>query len=482
MFVNFISNYGFIYVINFFLAMTIIFLERKNPSATLAWLLTLLFLPGLGFILYFIFSQNLTRRKIFKLKVIESKIQERLIREQLKKLDNDELEFVEEGNSYYKPSIRMHLLNSGAYFSQDNDVQIFSDGRDKVHDLLTEIKKARKHIHINYYILRKDNLGLEILEALKEKSEQGVEVRLLLDSVGSRQFNNAFLSEYESEFFKYAFFFESRFSIFNFKLNYRNHRKLVIIDGQIGYIGGFNLGDEYLGEDKRFGYWRDTHLKIRGTAVHTMQIRFLLDWRTASKEDISISRAFLPEPEIIGNTGIQIVSSGPDTDQEQIKLGYIKIINSAKKTVHIQTPYFIPDESIMEALRIAIASGVEVSLMIPNKPDHPFVYWATYSYAGELLKAGGKVFTYEHGFLHAKTIVADGKIASVGTANFDVRSFKLNFEVNAFIYSGEVSSELNRKFRNDTFLSYELTKELYYERPTIIKFKESIARLLSPIL
>ncbi len=479
---NFLTNYSFIYVVNFFLAAVIIFLERKNPSATLAWLLTLLFLPGLGFFLYIIFSQNMTRRKIFKLRVTESKIQEKIITDQLNKLDNKGLEFVDEENISYKPSIRMHLLNSGAYFSQDNEVQIFSDGKDKFYDLLKEIEKARNHIHINYYIFRKDKLGTEVLDALKKKSEEGVEVRLLVDSVGSRQLDDDFLFAYASDTFKYAFFFKSRFKVFNFKLNYRNHRKLVIIDGQVGYIGGFNLGDEYLGEDARFGYWRDTHLKIRGTAVHTMQIRFLLDWRNASREDISISRPLLPEPEIIGTTGIQIVSSGPDTDQEQIKQGYIKIINSAKKTIHIQTPYFIPDESIMESLRIAIASGVEVNLMIPNKPDHPFVYWATYSYAGELLKAGGRVYTYEHGFLHAKTIVADGRLASVGTANFDVRSFKLNFEVNAFIYSEEVASLLNKEFKNDTFLSYELTKDIYYDRPTHIKFKESIARLLSPIL
>jgi cardiolipin synthase len=207
-----------------------------------------------------------------------------------------------------------------------------------------------------------------------------------------------------------------------------------------------------------------------------------MDWRNASKEDITIAKWFLPEPSIIGNTGVQIVSSGPDSRHEQIKQGYIKMINLAEKSVYIQTPYFIPDESIMEALRIAIASGVEVNLMIPNKPDHPFVYWATYSYAGELMRAGGRVFTYEQGFLHAKTIVVDEKIASVGTANFDVRSFKLNFEVNAFIYSKQIAKELTQDFKNDTLLSYELTKDAYYDRPTFIKFKESIARLLSPIL
>lgn len=479
---NFITNYSFIYVINFFLSMIIIFLERKNPSATLAWLLTLLFLPGLGFFLYITFSQNLARRKIFKLKITESKIQSKLINEQLIKLDEDSLSFNDDKYKVYKPIIRMHLINSSAYFSQDNDIQVFSDGHNKFYDLLTEIEKARDHIHIMYYIFRKDALGEKVLEALKKKSEEGVQVRLLIDSVGSRELSEDYLNSFTTPNFNYAYFFKTKFKFINFKLNYRNHRKLAIIDGQVGYVGGFNLGNEYLGEDDFFGYWRDTHLKIRGSAVHSLQIRFLLDWRNASKEDITISKWFLPEPSIIGNNGLQIVSSGPDSKHEQIKQGFIKMINQAENSIYIQTPYFIPDESIMEALRIAIASGVKVSLMIPNKPDHPFVYWATYSYAGELLKSGGRVFTYENGFLHAKTIIVDEKISSVGTANFDIRSFKLNFEVNAFIYSEDISTSLAQDFKNDTLLSYELTKDAYYDRPTIIKFKESIARLISPIL
>lgn len=479
---NFITNYSFIYVINFFFALIIIFLERKNSSATLAWLLLLLFAPVLGFIFYIMFSQNLTRRKMFKFKVTESRVQDKLINKQLRAIDENNLLGPKEIFSDYKSIIRMNLLNNSAYFSQDNEVQIFSDGYDKFHDLFTEIEKARDHIHIMYYIFRKDALGEKILEALKKKSEEGVQVRLLIDSIGSRELDEKYLDTFTNDNFKYAYFFKTKLKLINLKLNYRNHRKIVVVDGVIGYLGGFNLGNEYLGDNDQIGYWRDTHLKIRGTGVHTMQIRFLLDWRKASKEDLTISKWFLPEPSIIGNTGIQIVSSGPDSKQEQIKQGFIKMINLAKKSIQIQTPYFIPDDSILEALKIAISSGVEVKLMIPNKPDHPLVYWATYSYAGELLRAGGRVYTYEQGFLHAKTIVVDEKISSVGTANFDIRSFKLNFEVNAFIYSEEISKSLSNDFNNDTILSYELTKDAYYDRPTFIKIKEAIARLFSPIL
>lgn len=269
------------------------------------------------------------------------------------------------------------------------------------------------------------------------------------------------------------------------RLNYRNHRKLGIIDGKIGYIGGFNVGDEYLGLHPKFGYWRDTHLRIVGTAVYAIQTRFILDWNQASHlHEIQYSPEYFPGKieEIIGNIGMQIVSSGPDSEWEQIKNGYIKMITSAKESVYIQTPYFIPDASLLDTLRIAALSGIDVKIMIPNKPDHMFVYWATYSYIGEMLKAGAKIYIYENGFIHAKTILVDRKIASVGTANIDMRSFRLNFEVNAFIYSEQIANELTDDFLKDMDLSTHLTADQYSKRSLWIRFKESFSRLLSPLL
>lgn len=229
--------------------------------------------------------------------------------------------------------------------------------------------------------------------------------------------------------------FPSRLRPINLRLNYRNHRKLVIIDGETGYVGGFNVGDEYLGLNPKFGYWRDTHLRLQGTAVHAIQTRFILDWNQASHHHtLTYVPNHFPECEPKGNVGMQIVTSGPDSEWEQIKNGYIKMISTAKRSILIQTPYFIPDSSLLDALRIACLSGIDVKIMIPNKPDHAFVYWATLSYIGDLLKAGASVYIYDNGFIHAKTIVVDDETASVGTANIDVRSFRLNFEVNAFIY------------------------------------------------
>ena len=278
-------------------------------------------------------------------------------------------------------------------------------------------------------------------------------------------------------------FFPSRFPIINYRINYRNHRKLVIIDGKIGYIGGFNVGDEYLGKNKKFGYWRDTHLRIIGSSVHAIQTRFILDWNQASdSNDIAYSPELFPKTESKGDISLQIVSSGPDSEWEHIKYGYIKMISYARESIFIQTPYFIPDASLLDALRIASLTGKDVRIMIPNKPDHPFVYWATYFYVGEMLNAGARVYIYDNGFIHAKTIIVDGKLASVGTANIDVRSFKLNFEVNAFLYDEGISTSLTDSFYKDMDVSRELTLEAYQQRSLKIRFKESISRLLSPIL
>src|SRR5699024_40023 len=229
------------------------------------------------------------------------------------------------------------------------------------------------------------------------------------------------------------------------------------------YIGGFNIGDEYLGESEKFGYWRDTHLRILGDAVKTMQTRFILDWNQASRNHIGYDERYFIGGDS-GNVGIQIVSSGPDQEWEQIKYGYIKMILGANEYVYIQTPYFIPDESLMDALRIAALSGVEIKIMIPNKPDHMFVYWASLSNIGELLHEGAEIYLYQNGFLHAKTIVVDGKLSSVGTANIDVRSFRLNFEVNAFLYDVDIARRLEEVFNEDILKSTQMTQRLYEQR------------------
>ena len=470
-------------ILNIFLAIALIFLERRDASATWAWILVLFFIPILGFGIYLLFGRKLRKKTLFRWEG-KSKIGiDKLIEYQMEAIEDDSFDFRLDDASQYKELIVMHLKNNQAVLTQDNKVDVFIDGRKKFDSLLQDIENAKDHIHIQYYIFRLDNLGQEIYQLLLTKAKQGVKVRILFDDTGSRSLRKKHFKELIELGGRVEAFFPAILPLINPRMNYRNHRKIVVIDGRVGYIGGFNVGDEYLGHNKKFGYWRDTHLRIEGSSVHPLQTRFILDWNQASSEhDIEYSDRFFPAIPMKGSVGLQIVSSGPDSEWEQIKNGYLKLLMMAKKYIYIQSPYFIPDASFLDTLRIACLSGIDVRIMIPNKPDHIFVYWATYSYVGELIKAGAKVYIYENGFLHTKMIVIDDEASTVGTANIDVRSFKLNFEVNAFIYDRETSHQLAEIFEEDMKLSTELTWELYEQRSTLIKFKESLALLLSPIL
>ena len=281
-----------------------------------------------------------------------------------------------------------------------------------------------------------------------------------------------------------AEFFPPIFGKLNLRINYRNHRKIVVIDGRIGYVGGFNVAREYVGLDEKFGYWRDTHMRITGSAVSSLQVRFILDWNFAAKKRTLSFDQYIEEAEV--NPGahcpVQIVTSGPDSLVQSIRNTYLRLIHKAKRSIYIQTPYFIPDEAIMSALMIAVRSGVEVNIMIPCKPDHPFVYWATYSYVGELVLQGAKCYTYNNGFLHAKGIVVDELVLSYGTANMDIRSFALNFEVNAIIYDRDKAEEMAGYFREDLKHCRLITRNAYQGRTLLIRCKEQISRLLSPVL
>ncbi|MBT2756271.1 cardiolipin synthase [Mesobacillus foraminis] len=474
---------GLILVLNIIFAVFVIFQERRDASSTWAWLLVLFFIPVLGFIMYLLLGQNLSRSRLFKWEDKKKIGIEQSLDIQLKNIRSGQFEFHNEPERFSQELIYMHLLGNDAPMTRDNSVEIFTDGNDKFNQLLNDIKSARHHIHLQYYIIKNDNLGKRIREALINKAKEGVKVRVLYDELGSRGLTRRFFSELRKAGGEVEVFFPSKFALINFRLNYRNHRKIVIIDGKIGYIGGFNIGDEYLGLNPRFGYWRDTHLRILGTSVHAIQTRFILDWNQASySHDIEYDPVLFPDPEIKGSVGLQIVTSGPDSEWSQIKNGYIKMISLANKSILIQTPYFIPDASLLDALRIACLSGVEVKIMIPNKPDHIFVYWATLSNIGELLKAGAQVYIYDNGFIHAKSIVVDERITTVGTANIDIRSLNLNFEINAFIYDTKIAKALITAFERDMEHSRLLTWDDYQQRSKWIRFKESISRLLSPIL
>ncbi|MEG0663432.1 MAG: cardiolipin synthase, partial [Anaerovoracaceae bacterium] len=374
----------------------------------------------------------------------------------------------------WKDLIRLNQVYGRAYYTQDNHLSLLTDGKEMMDSLLDDIAHAKDTINVMYFIIKNDRVGRAFIDALTARAAAGVKVRLLVDALGSRKITESVLSEFLEAGGEVAYFFPPKFKLFtllNLKFNYRNHRKLVAIDDSIGYIGGFNIAKEYLGESRKFGYWRDTHVRVKGGSVQDINARFLLDWRFAAKEQVNVSEVFFSPPVVRGETGIQIVSSGPDTEHEKIKRGFMKMITSAQKRIYIQTPYFVPDAPILESIKMAAQSGVEVKIMIPCKPDHIFVYWATYSYVGEIIRSGGKVYIYDDGFLHAKTMMVDGEVATVGSTNFDRRSFKLNFECNAFIYSAEQTIKMEETFRKDMEKCHELTRELYNSRSIWIRIK-----------
>ena len=471
------------FILNLIFAFTIIFMERRTAGSIWAWLLILLLIPLLGFIVYLLFGRQIQRKHIFKIDENDKIGIEMIVNEQLEALKNDDFSKGNHQIVKFKDMVQMLLYNNAAFLTTDNEVTIYTDGRQKFDALLHDIHQAKDYIHIQYYIFKNDNLGKSILTALEQKLTEGVEVKMLYDDMGSRTLSLKDFKSFRKNGGHVEAFFPSKLPLINLRMNNRNHRKIVIIDGHIGYVGGFNVGDEYLGLKKKFGYWRDTHLRIVGDAVNALQLRFMLDWNSQSTRDnLQYEERYFPDVDSGGTIGVQIASSGPDEEWEQIKYGYLKMIASAKESIYIQSPYFIPDQAFLDAVKIAALGGVNVNIMIPNKPDHPFVYWATYNNVASLLEAGVNIYLYDNGFLHSKCIVIDDEIASVGTTNMDHRSFTLNFEINAFIYDIQVAHQLRAAFENDLHVSYRLTQELYDQRSLWIKFKEGIARLLSPIL
>lgn len=471
-----------IWMINILLSGYIIFYGRKNPRSTVTWLLVINTLPIFGFVLFMLFGRNQRKNKMFNLKKEDDKRIEEISRFQYNLLEKDEFVYRKKNARDYNDLIKMNLISDYSYYTEDNDIKIYNWGEDKFRALINDIRNAKHSIDIQYYIFRQDKLGTTIIDLLEEKLIEGVKVRILYDSIGSRNFRKKKMKKFVELGGEMVEFFPAFMNIVNLRINHRNHRKIVIIDDAIGYIGGFNVGDDYLGEYKKFGPWRDTHLRIVGGGVIGLKIRFLKDWYYASGQEPDLYSDFNPRFIDMGDRAVQIVTSGPDTEFANIKNAYLSMINTAKREIYIQTPYFVPDQSVLEAIKIAIIRGVEVNIMIPSKPDHMFIYWATTSFVKEMVEIGARAYTYDNGFLHAKVMIVDESVASVGSANIDERSFSLNFEANAIIYSKEISKQLKDQFEEDLRYSSEITLERLDKRPIYIKIREPISRLFSPIL
>lgn len=456
----------------------VIILERRDPAKTLAWLLILIFLPIVGFVLYLTFGRQFRKRRMTKKK--------RVLNNYIYPLDaafsEGRIDFPWMTKSKER-LINLILNNAEFPVTLHNDVQILADGEAAFAAFIEAISAARQHIHLETYILRNDEIGAKISGLLKTKAGEGVKVRVIYDALGSRALSASYLSELREAGVKIEPFFPVRLTFLQNKINYRNHRKILVVDGEVGFVGGLNIGDEYLGRDPAIGRWRDNHLRLQGNAVYFLQRIFLQDWYFITKESLEDNFPCLfPAEGYPGDKVVQITASGPDTHWETIMQVYYYAIATAQKSIYLVSPYFVPNESILTALQTAALSGVDVKILLPAKSDHKIVELAARSYLEELMETGVEIYLYQNGFLHSKLLMIDGLIASVGSANMDQRSFNLNFEVNALLYSEELTQRLERDFREDLLHSERLALEAFKERPLLQRVLENGTRLFSPLL
>lgn len=471
----------FLYINAALIIIFIVFIKPREVTSIYLWIAAFLFLPVIFVLIFYVFfGRDYRRLKLFRNKAANDANVYNLVREQRKNM-------VLASESYVKSLhenidlARMLIKTNNSFITTDNEVRYINEGNEFFTALFEEISKAKRFVHMEMYIIRNDELGKKLVHELAVKAKEGVEVKLLYDAVGCHKLPRKFFRELTGAGGKTAEYFPSLIRAFNTRFNNRNHRKLLVVDGETGICSGFNVGIEYIGRGP-LGVWRDDAVVMRGGAAITIETRFIQDWNFASKDSTLITPYLPAEGDGPGKSVVQIVSGGPDTEHSPIKLHYVKMISSATKKIYIQTPYFVPEEPILAALEMAAQSGVEVRLMIPCKPDHPFVFWASTFNAGNLLKSGVLVYKFAPGFIHAKICVIDDQVASVGSANPDKRSFELNFETNAVIYDAKLAVTIGEKFLKDvTENSDQMTLEQYSARGTLVRLKEAIARLYTPI-
>ncbi len=476
-----------IFIVNALSAIVTVFRKPRNITTIWAWLLTLIFLPVLGFLIYAFCGRGIDGETMYRFEQDDEK-RVKEINEIIQK-DNRHVDYNAPDQLYPAANALVKFFKNldESPLSIRNEVAFFLNGTDKFERLFVDLRAAKSTIHVEYYAFFDDKIGNRFMRILEEKAAEGVEVRMIYDPWGAPKTDKKFFETLIKNGGKVTAFITSRNILAKTRLNYHLHRKIVVVDGQIGWTGGFNVGDQYLGESKRFGNWRDTHGRIEGTASFTLQEIFIRDWN-ASVKDKSQRMIYLPEyfvlPEkaITKGVGMQIVADGPDTGTQVIKDGFVRLIMSAEKSVWIQTPYLVPDETMISAILIAVRSGIDVRIMIPNMPDHPFIYRATQYYANYLHQRGVKIYHYADGFIHSKTMVVDDELATFGSTNQDIRSYELNFEVSSFIYDPEIAQLFKKIFEDDMQDCILLTDQIIADQSRWLTFKQQFSRLLSPVL
>lgn len=480
----FFTLFYFTYGLLIFSTVVFVVLDNRNPVKTMAWILLLLFLPGVGLILYFFLGRSNRHERL-----ISRKGYSRLIKRPMAEYQLQESLNIDSGKS-----VIMSLFRNvnGALPFEGNSVELFTDAKSMLLSLIKSIQSAKHHVHVEFYIFENDSVGRLLRDVLVDKAKEGVKVRVLYDDVGCWKVDKEFYEYMLCEGIEVQSFLKVRFPVFTSKVNYRNHRKIVVIDGKVGYIGGMNIASRYVyGFD--WGIWRDTHAKISGKAVYGLQTAFLIDW-------FAVERSLITSPEYFpkhietgksdfidsklasGSSIAQIVTSDPVGRWRDIMQGYVMAINSAKSYVYIQTPYLLPTEPVLTALQTAALAGVDVRIMIPKRGDSWIIHKGTMSYIDEMLEAGVKVYMYKKGFLHSKLMVSDDVISTVGSTNMDFRSFEHNFEANAFFYDKETALAIKEIFLKDIKSCLLLTPKIWNSRSAGSKIAESVIRLFSPLM
>ena len=419
-------------------------------------------------------KHRLSRHKQVRLEKTEEILIDRQVRPSAEDVD-------QAGDSSMNRKLARLLLNDAdAPLTLNNRSEVLTNGQKTFRALFSALETAKDHIHLEYYIFHNDAIGKDILNLLLRKASEGVKVRVLVDGLGNRSLEKRF-GELRKAGVETAGFYPVRFPFFSRRLNLRNHRKIVVVDGRVGFLGGLNVGDEYLSRNKKIGFWRDTFLKLEGDSVNFLQRVFLNDWNGVTHQAIS-HPSYYPQVQHFGSQMTQIAATGPDSDWGSMLQIFFVALTSAEKTIYIETPYFIPDEGSVMALKTAALSGLDVRIILQGVPDHKITYWASHSYVEELLESGVRIYRYQKGILHAKILILDSEIGVVGSTNFDIRSFSLNFEISAFIYEHAFALRLEEDFHQDLADSEELVLEEYKLRPLSNRIKESSARLFSPLL
>ena len=460
-----------IYVYTIFTTIIFMLVENRNPVKSIAWILVLIFLPVVGFLFYILVGRKFRKRHMISKRSL-------LINKKNNTSDLTELPNLNLSDTQ-RSIATLAYRNSDAPLHENSKIDIFTDANELYSSIIEDLRKAKHHIHMEYYIFLADKIGSAVMDVLKEKAKEGVVVRVIIDDVGSWQLKKKKIKELRNAGIDVQSFLEVGLPYINSRVNYRNHRKIIVIDGVVGYTGGFNIADRYV-KGLSWGPWRDTHIKIEGSAVLGLQKNFLTDWFFVKRELVE-DVTYYPAQERKGNCLSQIIISGPDMTWESIMQVFAKAFMEAKERIYIETPYFLPPESLITALQTAALCGVDVRLILPMKSDARITLYSTFSYLDQMLKAGIKVYLYQKGFIHSKIVVTDD-IAIIGSANMDFRSFEQNFELSVIMYDAETAKKMVEIYENDLRSSEEIKKEEWTTRRFSQKIKESLARLLSPLL